>query len=106
MQARVVDSKLESRFYELMNEHQYYAAARYAYALAVSHRLQRNYLGAREWGKVCLQLLRVESISLSDWESDLTPIVLGGINVPAPIYPELIKTNLWWLLTTKEGKSL
>lgn len=106
MQARMVDSKLESRFYELMNDHQYYAAARYAYALAVSHRLRRNHLDARGWGKICLQLLKVKSISLSDWERDSTPIVLGSINVPAPIYPVLVKKNLWWLLTTKEGKPL
>lgn len=106
MQARVVDSKLESRFYELMDEHRYYAAARYAYALAVSHRLRRNHLEARAWGKICLQLLRMESISLGDWERDSTPIVLGGIDVPAPIYPDLVRKNLWWLLTTKEGKPL
>ena|SRR3989338_8280458 len=106
MQARVVDSKLESQFYELMSEHQYYSAARYAYALAVSHRLRRNHLDAREWGKVCLQLLGVCTISPSDWKRDATPIILGGIDVPAPIYPDLVKKNLWWLLTTKDGKPL
>jgi hypothetical protein len=106
MQARVVDRKLEPLFKKLMLEHKYYEAARFAYALAVSHRSRRNHLDARKWGKACLQLLVVCSASLSDWERDTTPIILGGIDVPAPIYPDLVKKNFWWLLTNKDGKSL
>lgn len=104
MQARVVDRKLESQFNELMLEHKYYAAARYAYALAVSHRLRRNYKAARHWGKICLQLLT--ACSESDWANDQSRIVLGGIDVPAPLYQQLAKDTFWWLLTTKQGKPL
>ncbi|MBI5023253.1 MAG: hypothetical protein HZC05_03810 [Candidatus Magasanikbacteria bacterium] len=104
IQARVVDRKLEPRFLELMEEHNYYQAARHAFALAVSHRVRRNYKIARHWGKICLQLL--SACSENDWVNDKSSITLGGIDVPAPLYQQLAKDNLWWLLTAKNGKPL
>ena len=104
MQARVVDRKLEPRFKALMLEFKHYEAARYAYALAVSHRKRRDYLKSHYWGKMCLQLL--SACSESDWLNDKSPIFFGGIEVPAPLYQQNAKDHLWWLSTTKEGKPL
>lgn len=104
VQARVIDSRLEPRFRELMLGEKWYASARYAYALAVSHRARRNYKASRQWGNICLSLLRL--CTIGDWGRDNTPVALGGIDVPAPIYPRLVRKNLWWLLATKEGKTL
>ncbi len=100
MLARVVDRKLQPRFEQLLIREKWYEAARYAYALAASHRARRNYIRAKRWGLICLELLK--RCTLNDWGNDQSPIVLGGIDVPAPLYPRLVRQNFWWLLLKHE----